>query len=151
MKFFRYRRSSLKTILGITKAKKQIKKELGITDALKPLRWWSNQKRKFKRDIGYESNVGRILRNGLPKAGGCLVVLLAITGCGVVMILSVLSVLAQEKSAMPTTANLLAKASAPHRANHLPLSSGRNPTTSWPASSPRTATTAKLTCHSGGV
>jgi hypothetical protein len=38
MKFFRYRRPSLKTILGVTKAKKQIKTELGITDLMKPLR-----------------------------------------------------------------------------------------------------------------
>ena len=32
MKFFRYRRPSLNTLLGITKAKKRMKKELGITD-----------------------------------------------------------------------------------------------------------------------
>jgi hypothetical protein len=30
---FRYRRPSLKTLLGITKAKKRVEKELGITDA----------------------------------------------------------------------------------------------------------------------
>jgi hypothetical protein len=28
MKFFRYRRPSLKTLLGVTKAKKRVKKEL---------------------------------------------------------------------------------------------------------------------------
>ena len=78
MKFFRYRRPSLKTLLGITKAKKQIKKELGITDAMKPFRWWTNTKRKFKRDIGYESKVGRLIRNGLPRPGGCMVVIVAI-------------------------------------------------------------------------
>jgi hypothetical protein len=32
MKFFRYRRPSLSTLLGITKAKKQVKKKLGITE-----------------------------------------------------------------------------------------------------------------------
>lgn len=81
MRFFRYRRPSLKTILGVTKAKKKIKKELGITDALKPLRWWSNQKRKAKRAVGYESDVGRLVRNGLPKpGGGCLVVFIVIAG-----------------------------------------------------------------------
>jgi hypothetical protein len=32
MKFFRYRRPSLSTVLGITKAKKRLNKELGITD-----------------------------------------------------------------------------------------------------------------------
>ena len=36
MKLFRYRRPSLKTILGITKAKERIKKDLGITAILKP-------------------------------------------------------------------------------------------------------------------
>jgi len=78
MKFFRYRRPSLKTLLGITKAKKEIKKELGITEAMKPFRWWTNQKRRFKRKIGYESDTGRLIRKGLPKPGGCLVVVIAI-------------------------------------------------------------------------
>ena len=81
MKFFRYRRPSINTLLGITKAKKRVKKELGITDALKPFRWWTNQKRKFKRRIGYESEAGRLVRNGLPRPGGCAIVaLLAVVG-----------------------------------------------------------------------
>ena len=79
MKLFRYRRPSLNTLLGITKAKKQIKKELGITAAMKPLRWWTNQKRRFKRKIGYESDAGRLIRNGLPRPGGCLVMVAAMT------------------------------------------------------------------------
>jgi hypothetical protein len=74
MKLFRYRRPSLNTLLGITKAKKRLKKELGITDALKPFRAWTNAKRRFKRKIGYESDAGRMIRNGLPRPGGCLVV-----------------------------------------------------------------------------
>jgi hypothetical protein len=78
MKFFRYRRPSLKTLLGVTSAKKRIKKDLGITAVLKPVRWWPNQKRKLKREIGYESNTGRLLRDGLPKPGGCLVVFVVI-------------------------------------------------------------------------
>ncbi len=65
MKLFRYRRPSLKTILGLTKAKKRIKKDLGITALLKPLRWWSNEKRRIKREVGYESEVGRLVRDGL--------------------------------------------------------------------------------------
>ena len=77
MKFFRYRRPSLNTLLGITKAKKQIKKDLGITDAMKPFRWWTNTKRQFKRKVGYESDAGRLIRKGLPRPGGCLVVLVA--------------------------------------------------------------------------
>jgi hypothetical protein len=86
MKFFRYRKPSLKTILGITKAKKQIKKDLGITALLKPFRWWTNKKRKIKRDVGYESDAGRLIRNGLPTPGGCLLVLVfgsALIGMGV--------------------------------------------------------------------
>ena len=55
MKFFRYRRPSLKTMLGITKEKKRLKKELGITEMLKPFRWWGNEKRDIKRHAGYYS------------------------------------------------------------------------------------------------
>jgi hypothetical protein len=76
MKLFRYRRPSLNTLLGITKAKKRLKKELGITDALKPFRAWTNAKRRFKRKIGYESDAGRVIRNGLPRPGGCLVMVI---------------------------------------------------------------------------
>ena len=79
MKFFRYRRPLLKTLLGVTKAKKRLKKELGITALLKPLRWLPNQKRRLKRKIGYESDAGRLIRNGLPKPGGCLVVLAVVS------------------------------------------------------------------------
>lgn len=78
MKFFRYRKPSLKTLLGITAAKKRIKKDLGITAILRPFRWWGNKKRKLKRAIGYESEAGRMIRNGLPKPGGCLVVAVGI-------------------------------------------------------------------------
>jgi hypothetical protein len=74
MKFFRYRRPSMKTLLGVTADMKRIKKDLGITTLLKPVRWWPNQKRKFTRKIGYESAAGRLLRDGLPKPGGCLAV-----------------------------------------------------------------------------
>ena len=83
MKLFRYRRPSLKTLLGVTKAKKQIKKELGITVALNPFRWWPNTKRRMKRKIGYESEAGRLVRNGPPTPGGCLVVIGMATGTGI--------------------------------------------------------------------
>ena len=49
---------------------------MGITAAMKPFRWWTNQKRRFKRKIGYESDAGRLIRNGLPRPGGCLVVVM---------------------------------------------------------------------------
>jgi hypothetical protein len=75
MKFFRYRRPSLKTMFGVTKAKKRIKKDLGITALLRPFRAWGNAKRRIKRDIGYESEAGRLLRDGVPTPGGCLVLL----------------------------------------------------------------------------
>jgi hypothetical protein len=77
MKFFRYRRPSINTILGITKEKKRIKKELGITAILKPFRWWTNTKRRLKRRAGYESPAGRLVRDGLPRpmGMGCMVVL----------------------------------------------------------------------------
>lgn len=75
MKFFRYRRPSLKTLLGVTRAKKRIKKDLGITALLKPFRWWPNQKRRLKREVGYYSETGRLVRDGLPRPGGCLVLI----------------------------------------------------------------------------
>jgi len=78
MKFFRYRRPSLKTLLGITKAKRQIKRDLGITALLNPFRWLPNQKRRIKRKLGYESEAGRLLRDGLPRQRGCLVEMLCV-------------------------------------------------------------------------
>ena len=88
MKFFRYRRPSIKTILGITKAKKRIKKDLGITAILKPFRWATNQTRRFKRKIGYESPAGRLIRDGLRRPGGCLVVVVIAVAMGALWILS---------------------------------------------------------------
>jgi len=83
MKLFRYRRPSLKTVLGVTRAKKKLKRDLGITAALKPFRFWTNQKRRMKRKVGYESDAGRLLRHGLPKPGGCLVLIavVAVSAC----------------------------------------------------------------------
>lgn len=85
MRIFRYRRPSLKTLLGVTKAKKRIKKQLGITAALKPFRWWTNQKRRVKRKLGYESEAGRLLRHGPPTPGGCLVLIAMLGGFGIVL------------------------------------------------------------------
>lgn len=77
MKWFRYRRPSLNTLLGITSAKKRLNRELGITAFLKPFRWFSNQKRRIKRKLGYESEIGRAIRYGLPKPMGCTSVFVA--------------------------------------------------------------------------
>ena len=75
VKFFRYRRPSLKTVLGLTRAKKRAKNALGLNILLAPLRWWPNQKRRIKRKLGCESVPGRLLRLGLPgPGGGCLLV-----------------------------------------------------------------------------
>lgn len=74
MKFFRYRRPSLNTLLGITKATKRTKRELGITAALKPYSGLDKRKTEVWRKTGYESEAGRLIRNGLPRPGGCLVV-----------------------------------------------------------------------------
>lgn len=90
MKVFRYRRPSLNALLGITKAKKRLKKELGVTAALKPFRAWTNAKRRFKREIGYESAAGRLIRNGLPRRGGCLIVVVLLT-VGIMLMETVLS------------------------------------------------------------
>jgi hypothetical protein len=61
-RLIRYRKPSLKTALGVTKAKKKIKKDLGITAATKPLRAKSNLKRRAKRRVGYESEPMKFLR-----------------------------------------------------------------------------------------
>ena len=53
-------------MLGITKAKKRLKKELGITAAMKPFRWRTHTKRRLKRKIGYESKAGRLFANAYP-------------------------------------------------------------------------------------
>lgn len=86
MKFFRYRKPSWKTVLGVTRAKKRLKKDLGITAALRPFRWWTNEKRRAKRRLGYESTPGRMLRNGLPTPGGA-------GGCAIWLLLGVGSLL----------------------------------------------------------
>ncbi|MFZ1006992.1 MAG: hypothetical protein WAN65_09155 [Candidatus Sulfotelmatobacter sp.] len=64
----RYRRTSVRTALGITKEEKRIKRELGITALLKPFRWWGNEKRKMKREVGYYSPEAKFARHFLPRS-----------------------------------------------------------------------------------
>jgi hypothetical protein len=64
----RYRRTSVRTALGITKEEKRIKRELGITAILKPFRWWGNEKRTLKRDVGYYSPEAKFARHFLPRS-----------------------------------------------------------------------------------
>ncbi len=58
----RYRKPSLKTLLGLTSAKKKVKKDLGIYEITKVLNTPKNAKRRFKRSIGYESEPMKIFR-----------------------------------------------------------------------------------------
>ena len=61
-KLFRYRRPSVKTVLGITKAKRQLKKATGYYAVTKPLRWGTNTKRTVLRKVGYYSGPMKFLR-----------------------------------------------------------------------------------------
>jgi len=58
----RYRKPSLNTLLGITKAKKKIKKDLGIYKVTKVINAPQNAKRRLKRAAGYESGLMRFFR-----------------------------------------------------------------------------------------
>jgi hypothetical protein len=94
VKFFRYRRPSWKTVLGVTRAKKRVKKALGITALLAPFRWWPNQVRKAKRRVGWYSPLARLIRLGLPRPGGCLLLLasaLSVLGVSVAVCLLTLA------------------------------------------------------------
>ena len=71
----RYRRTSVRTALGITKEEKRLKRELGITAILRPFRWWGNEKRKVKREIGYYSPEAKLARHILPHSAGKLLLL----------------------------------------------------------------------------
>jgi hypothetical protein len=80
MAAIRYRRTSVRTALGITKEEKRIKRELGITALLKPFRWWGNEKRKIKREVGYYSPEAKFARHVLPHSIGKLVPMLVVGG-----------------------------------------------------------------------
>lgn len=53
----RYRKPSLKTVLGVTKAKKKIKKQLGVYKVTKHTNATKNAKRRALRAAGYESGI----------------------------------------------------------------------------------------------
>jgi hypothetical protein len=71
----RYRRTSMRTALGITTEEKRIKRELGITAILRPFRWWGNEKRTIKRDVGYYSPEAKLARHLLPRSVGKLLLM----------------------------------------------------------------------------
>ena len=70
MRLLRYRKPSLKSVLGITSAKKRVRRQLGITALLKPFRAYGNAKRRVKRRLGYYSTPAKVVRNGLPSPFG---------------------------------------------------------------------------------
>lgn len=59
---FRYRRPSVKTMLGVTRAKKRLNRQLGITAARRPFRAPGNAKRRMLRRAGYYSGPMKFLR-----------------------------------------------------------------------------------------
>ena len=71
----RYRRTSVRTMLGVTAEEKRIKRELGITALLRPFRWWGNEKRTLKRDVGYYSPDAKLARHVLPHSASKLLML----------------------------------------------------------------------------
>jgi len=62
MRLFRYRKPSVKTMLGVTKAKKRFNKAVGITAIKKPFRAPGNAKRRMLRRAGYYSGPMKLFR-----------------------------------------------------------------------------------------
>lgn len=62
MKEMRYRKPSIKTLVGITKFKKRVKKALGITAIMRPFRALPNYKRRLLRRAGYYSPEMKMVR-----------------------------------------------------------------------------------------
>jgi hypothetical protein len=62
MRLFRYRRPSLKTMMGVTRAKKRLNRQLGITAVKRPFRAPGNMKRRVLRRAGYYSGPMKMMR-----------------------------------------------------------------------------------------
>ena len=58
----RYRKPSIKRALGVSKAKRQIKKATGIADVQRVVNTPKNVKRTAKRRAGYESEPMKLFR-----------------------------------------------------------------------------------------
>lgn len=58
----RYRAPSLKSALGVTKAKKRFNKAVGLTAARRPFRAPGNAKRRALRKVGYYSGPMKFFR-----------------------------------------------------------------------------------------
>jgi hypothetical protein len=61
-RLFRYRRPSVKTLLGVTRAKKRLNRQLGITAIKRPFRAPGNMKRRVLRRAGYYSEPMKLMR-----------------------------------------------------------------------------------------
>ena len=62
MKLIRYRRPSINSLLGITRAKRRIKKDLGIYKVTRVLNAPRNAERRMLRGAGYYSGPMKFLR-----------------------------------------------------------------------------------------
>lgn len=62
-KLFRYRKPSLKTALGITKAKRKFTRATGGAVVRNPKAPLKNMERRIKRKAGYYSTPAKVARN----------------------------------------------------------------------------------------
>ena len=62
MSQMRYRKPSVKTLLGVTKWKKRAKKALGVNAVMKPFRLVGNYKRRMLRQAGYYNPEMKMMR-----------------------------------------------------------------------------------------
>ena len=62
MRLFRYRRPSVKTLIGVTRAKKRFNRATGITAVKRPFRAPGNFKRRVLRRAGYYSEPMKFMR-----------------------------------------------------------------------------------------
>ena len=58
----RYRRPSLKTMLGVTKVRRRLNRDLGIDAVRRPLRARQYAERRIKRRLGYYSEPMKFMR-----------------------------------------------------------------------------------------
>lgn len=62
MKLFRYRRPSLNSVLGVTRAKRRLKKDLGIYNVTRVINTPKNAERRALRQVGYYSGPMKFFR-----------------------------------------------------------------------------------------
>lgn len=62
MKLLKYRKPSMKRMLGVSKAKRQVKKATGIAQVQRVINKPTNLKRQAKRKVGYESEPMKLFR-----------------------------------------------------------------------------------------